>query len=356
MAGVSLALKQICSLVALSLAPTLVQGDQAGKLLYSQHCSACHGERGTGGVGVPLALESFQKTVGDDYLFKSIRYGRPGRVMPAFRNLSDTQIQQIVREVRGFLPGFTNTKMPVFNATSIQGNSKLGHVLFKKHCASCHGDTGKGGTGTGVTFSRPRDLPIIAPALNNAGFLRSASDAMIHATLAKGRQGTPMLPAARLGLKSKDLNDLVSYIRSFERDHQDKQQAKATDLPYIKVKSNYAFDKTLENVKRAVVGTNYRLVHTQYLNQGVVDDNKINKKQVIVYFCNFKQLNDALAIDPRIGLFLPCRLTITEEGGVVNIYAVNPARLSRLFNNSELDRACDEMTKNYKTIIEEANL
>ena len=276
--------------------------------------------------------------------------------MPAFKNLSDKQVRQVVAEVRSFLPALTQEKIPVFSAAAIRGNIQQGQLLFAKHCASCHGDVGKGGKGTGVTFSRPRDLPIIAPALNNEGFLRSASDAMLHATLVKGRQGTPMLPAARLGLKSQDINDLVSYIRSFERDLQGKQQVKANELPYLKVKSNYAFDKTVENIKQAVVATNYRLVHTQYLTQGVVDDNKINKKQMFVYFCNFKQLNDALAIDPRIGLFLPCRLTIIEEGGVVYIYAVNPARLSRLFNNSELDRACDEMTQNYKTIIEEANL
>ena len=40
-----------------------------------------------------------------------------------------------------------------------------------------------GGKGTGVTFSRKRDLPVIAPALNNVGFLASASDNMIKDTI-----------------------------------------------------------------------------------------------------------------------------------------------------------------------------
>ena len=71
MPGLSLSLARIGSIAALWLASVLVQADQTGKTLYSQHCAACHGDRGAGGVGVPLALESFQKTVSDDYLFKS---------------------------------------------------------------------------------------------------------------------------------------------------------------------------------------------------------------------------------------------------------------------------------------------
>jgi cytochrome c oxidase cbb3-type subunit 3 len=43
-----------------------------------------------------------------------------------------------------------------------------------------------------VTFSRRRDLPFIAPTLNNAGFLATASDDMIRHTLRHGREGTPM--------------------------------------------------------------------------------------------------------------------------------------------------------------------
>ncbi len=36
--------------------------------------------------------------------------------------------------------------------------------------------------------------------------------------------------------------------------------------------------------------------------------------------------------------------------------SVNPNVLSRLFNNSELNRLCDEMTESYTAIIEEATL
>ena len=90
------------SLLLLSSGVLLAAPD--GARLYGQHCSVCHGSHGHGGVGVPLALPAFLATVDDDYLYKAIRNGRPGRVMPAFTDLSDVQIRAIVTHLRSWMP------------------------------------------------------------------------------------------------------------------------------------------------------------------------------------------------------------------------------------------------------------
>ncbi len=324
-----------------------------GDTLYQNHCSACHGERGSGGVGIPLALKSFQDKVSNDYLFKTIRFGRPGRVMPAFDQLSDTQINAIVKTIRKF----STSKAIKYSNKTIVGNIKLGKILFKNNCASCHGPNGSGGKGTGVTFSRPRNSAIVAPALTNIGFLKSASDQLIKQTTLFGRKGTPM-PAFSKKLKINEIDALIAYIRSFEKYKGTikKVGSKTAQDAIIKVKSNYSLKETVKNIKRAVQGANFKLIRVQYLNQGIVKKGTENKKQVIIYFCNFLQLNTALAIDPRVGLFLPCRLTVVEQANKVYIIGINPLRLSSLFNNEELDNVCAEMRKTYLSIIEEANL
>ncbi|MDH5571284.1 MAG: c-type cytochrome, partial [Gammaproteobacteria bacterium] len=154
-----------------------LSAQEDGSALYAQFCSACHGKEGNGGVGVPLALPDFQYAVSDRFLFRTIRYGRPGRIMPAFKQLSDEQINAIVNRIRKWAPG----KRISYPTMKVSGNPDHGKELFQKNCAACHGANGEGGHGTGVTFSRPRDLPIIAPALNNSGFLAAASDQMIKA-------------------------------------------------------------------------------------------------------------------------------------------------------------------------------
>ncbi|NOQ87526.1 MAG: c-type cytochrome [Gammaproteobacteria bacterium] len=326
-----------------------------GDELYARHCSSCHGNDGKGGVGIPIALPSFLNSVSNEYLKKTIRHGRPGRIMPAFISLSDAQVNAIVKHVRGW----SDKPVPVEDTTVIKGNREHGKELFANFCAQCHGDAGSGGKGTGVTFSRKRDLPIIAPALNNSGFLAAASDVMIRDTITFGREGTPMTSMLVAGLSENDIDDIVSYIRSFEKSAAELKQTingSDTDSPVIIMDSPYGLDETVENLKQAITDQNFTLIRTDFLEHGLVEEGKENKKQVVLHFCNFGFLFQALSIDPRVGMFLPCRVTVIEKDGKVQISTINPKRLSELFNNHELDEYCDEMYEVYNTLLEDATL
>jgi cytochrome c oxidase cbb3-type subunit 3 len=323
-----------------------------GKQLYAQQCESCHGQKGSGGVGVPLALPAFLDSVSNEYLEKTIRYGRPGRVMPAFTDLSSAQVASLVKYIRSW----SKQKAPEETVARIKGDVQNGKKLFAKHCAACHGANGEGGKGTGVTFSRPRDLPIIAPALHNSGFLAAVNDGMIKNTLMKGRAGTPMISFLKQGLKEKDINDLVAYVRSFEKTALVKPVGNDEDEKVFRYESTSSFEDTVKSVKKAIVGANFRLIRTQFFEQGYVPKGKENQKKLIIYFCNFNMLNEALAIDPRAGLFLPCRVTIVENNGKVEVIAINPSILSKSFNNNELDKICNRMSNMYRDILEEATL
>ncbi len=323
----------------------------SGEHLYLQHCAACHGNNGNGGVGVPLALPDFQATISNTYLRKTIRIGRPGRVMPAFTQLSNSDVTEIINHIRNF----AKVKIITKNTNVINGNVTNGKKLYQHHCANCHGAQGQGSKGTGVTFSRPRNLAIMSPALNNIGFLASATDQMIKRTVLNGRKGTPMPAFKNQGLTDSDINDIVSYIRHFKSatTADDKQQKLN---PIISYESAYSVSETISNIKRAAIGKNFKIIRIQTLDNGFIKKSKDNAKQTIIYFCNFSLLNKSLAIDPRVGLFLPCRITVVESKGKVTVMAINPLRLSKLFNNSELDRSCREMRDVYIDIIEEAIL
>ncbi len=326
-----------------------------GDALYATHCSTCHGISGEGGVGVPLALPSFLNSVPDSFLKKSIRSGRPGRIMPAFDELSDAQVDAIVGHVRGW----SKKPAPVEDNTVVKGDIKKGKQLYSHHCSQCHGENGEGGKGTGVTFSRKRDLPIIATALNNSGFLTAASDAMIRNTITYGREGTPMTSMLVAGMSEQDIDDVVVYIRSFESSATQLQKSlddTDAESPVISAKSPYNLEETIENLKQAITDQNFTLIRTEFLERGLVEAGAENKKQVVLHFCNFKFLFKALAIDPRVGMFLPCRVTVIEKEGVVTLSAINPKRLSKLFNNSELNKYCDEMYDVYSTLLEDATL
>lgn len=324
-------------------------GHPDGEALYQQHCAACHGSDGGGGVGMPLNLPDFLAVASDDYLRNTLRHGRPGRVMPAFPALTEAQADAIVQTVRGW----SDAPAPEYDGKPVKGDAARGKQLFVKHCAACHGEHGQGGAGTGVTFSRPREAPIMAPALNNPGFQQSVSDGMLKATLLRGRRGTPMPAVTALGLAERDADDLVTWLRQLPADD---ALVHSDESPVIRMESSYGFDETLDNLKKAVEARNFNIIREQTLDTGFVEEGKENKRQYIVYFCSFSFLNDALSIDPRVGLFLPCRVTIQETDDGVELVTINPEKLSHLFNNRELDKACKRMHRLYSEILEEATL
>ena len=173
----------------------------------------------------------------------------------------------------------------------------------------------------------------------------------------EGRDGTPMRSFLKAGLSEADINDIVSHVRGFEREPLSTSASVVKgDRAYLSRESPYDLNTTVENVKKAISNNNFFFGRVQPLDYGLTSPENADPRRMIVYFCNISLLNEALATDPRVGLFLPCRITIVEHDGKVMVMSVNPEALSPLFNNSELNEMCRKMHQNYVSILEEATL
>ncbi|WHY90483.1 c-type cytochrome [Neobacillus cucumis] len=88
----------------------------------------------------------------------------------------------------------------------VQKDSKAivaGEKIYRQHCLACHGQTGKGeGTKVGT-------------ALNNQQFLSTVTNRDLYEYVKSGRNGTDM-PAYGTILSEKDINQLVTFIRSWQ--------------------------------------------------------------------------------------------------------------------------------------------
>lgn len=326
-----------------------ISAHDPGEALYLENCSACHGDNGQGGMGVPLSLPSFLATASDLYLKKTIRHGRPGRMMPAFAGLEPGQVEAVVAHIRGW----HGKPAPTYSADAISGDPGVGGTLFANHCAACHGQQGEGGKGTGVTLSRPRELPILAPALSNSGFLASASDGMIRRIIAEGRSDTPM-PGFGDTLEQSQLNDLVAFIRAFALSPVDKRREADDATATLVVESPYSFEQTIHNLTEAIVGNNMRVLGQLSHEKGLVEKNLEDKTRIHINTCRFSRLDAALKIDPRFGVLLPCRISVAETDGRVSLYAANPLWFARVFNNIALQGILADMHGTYVEILEEA--
>jgi cytochrome c oxidase cbb3-type subunit 3 len=289
----------------------------------------------------------------DDYLTKTIRNGRPGRIMPAFVEPSDAQVAAII----SYLRSHYDAKAAEYDVASLGGSAERGKPLYEENCAGCHGADGRGeGRGTGVTLSREREFAIMPPALNNPGFQVAAPDAMIATIIKQGRP-SGIMPAFRTVLSDAEVADVVAYVRQLGAEAA-VDQAPAERLPLtITVDSPYDFKTTVENVRQALSGSNFRTFPERFLEQGLTDEFSHDQKQVSLRFCNFNQLFDLLNVEPRLGVVLPCRVTVIEhEDGTVQLIAANMRTISRWFNNAELEEVANKMAAAVQSVLEEATL
>lgn len=323
-----------------------------GRELYIEHCSACHQMEGQSGIGLPL-LNAKLADVSDKYLHSTIRLGRPGRVMPAFQRLSDAQVGAIVK----FLRQRSETKEIVYADEPVAGDATHGQALYAEHCLKCHGADGSGeGQGTGVTTSRERTFLVMPASISNTGFLASAPDQMIRRVIHVGRKSSGM-PSFDGKLSETDIDDLVAFVRSFEQQERSVAEIDADERPTHVFESPHDFETTVKNVKAALTGANFRIFPDRLLEQGLIDEFSVNHRQVGVRFCNFNVLYGMLKIEPRLGVVLPCRITILErEGGEVILVVPNLRVISRWFNNDELVGLWDRMEETFTNIIDEATL
>lgn len=168
--------------------------------LYDHHCAECHGADGRGGKAPALNKQGLLRTVGEDYLIRSISFGRPVRGCPAYAGTISTEdIKKIARHIKGWQKG---AMLDAPERDVRPAKTARGEDLFTL-CGGCHGLEGEGAMG---------------PPLLDPGFLASVSDTELRRTIMWGREGTPMKGYLKGGgglatLDEGEIDELIAYIR-----------------------------------------------------------------------------------------------------------------------------------------------
>lgn len=320
-----------------------------GQEIYSENCEKCHGFSQQGSLGLPL----YRSTIAnhsDDYLKKTIKYGRPGRIMPGFK-LSNAQTVKLIRFLRAGI------KAPQYSKKRIAGNVEAGRHTYEQYCQRCHGVQLEGGEGTGKNFSWQKDRDVSPPALANQGFLHAAEDQMIKRVIMKGIKDTEMMSFEKnFNFTDKMANDLVAYIRSYQKQPEFDDKSKKIEEPLVFVyQSQHDLATTVDKLKDSAAAYNFRVYPPRTLFEGLGGSKDADQKQIVVRFCNFKNMQKFLKLDPRLGVILPCRATVIEnEKGEVHIYLENYMHAIGRFNNEQISIDAKDLIDSMKEMVEEA--
>ena len=172
----------------------------ATKATYLRLCAPCHAADGKGyaaDFAPSLVNPTFLESASDDFLRRSIVFGRPGTSMGAYGKalggpLDDVAVENLVAWIRAQGP-----KAKVLAAVG-QGDAARGAALYTEYCKTCHGDTTKRGE---------------APHLANIQFLTIATDSFIRYAIEVGRPGTKMNAFGAV-MTPQQIDDVTAYVRT----------------------------------------------------------------------------------------------------------------------------------------------
>lgn len=76
------------------------------------------------------------------------------------------------------------------------------------------------------------------------------------------------------------------------------------------------------------------------------------RKYTILGACNPTFAHQALEIDDRIGLLLPCNIVIQEKSGKTEISIFNPSLITNIFQDDQLVKLADELRERINRVIQ----
>jgi mono/diheme cytochrome c family protein len=229
----------LVALVALPATAQNAQNAAPGGELYQKLCSQCHGEKGDGqGIATPLVMPRPRDfTAGkfkvrqtpsgalptDDDLRRIIREGMPYTSMPAWRHLSDAQIDELVAAVKSFSPDFSDPEkkpapiaIPEAPAFSQESAEKGKEVYTRIGCPACHGEIGRGDGSSAPALTDDWGNPIRPADLTKRWTYRGGPTREdIYRTFTTGMNGTPM-PSFAESLTDEERWQLVDYIAALD--------------------------------------------------------------------------------------------------------------------------------------------
>ncbi len=116
------------------------------------------------------------------------------------------------------------------------------------------------------------------------------------------------------------------------------------NLAYFR-KSNFDFQKTLENLKEKIKSNNLKLLTQIELN---------NNQGVIINICHQDWISNIIAADKNFIGLLPCTIAVLKKDKDVYVGVGSPNILGRLTENPSIVETASQADKTLKKVVEEA--
>jgi mono/diheme cytochrome c family protein len=213
--------------------PSTPESIEAGKVLFFEYCSGCHGRRADGRgpqsmnlVPRPQNLRNgpFVQYLTDARMFASISGGVRGTAMPPFEmTLAPEKRYQVMHYIRSLTADdtLTVTNAPAHQPVAHDARNPVaatpealavGKRVFLNYCANCHGQKADGkGVLAPNLIPMPRNLVAVV-SWGEKPFIDYLADSRVYESITNGVPGTSMAPWISV-LNDEERWKLVLFLR-----------------------------------------------------------------------------------------------------------------------------------------------
>lgn len=119
------------------------------------------------------------------------------------------------------------------------------------------------------------------------------------------------------------------------------------------VTSTKPFDQALNDLEANLAGAKFGVlwsldVPAKLKEKGV----EFNQPYRILEVCNPAKAKQALEIDPKVGFFLPCKLTVYSKDGKTEMGMLRPTMVMDVVGNAGLKEFTAEVDKTLKDVLD----
>ncbi len=107
-------------------------------------------------------------------------------------------------------------------------------------------------------------------------------------------------------------------------------------------------------VKDAIVAKGFRVLHVHDVQATFAEKGVQREPYKIIEVCNVKYANQALTVDPHIGLMMPCKINVWVEQGRTQVALLKPSLLTTFFPQAALDAMAQEIEEVLRAVVDAA--
>ncbi|MFV9510969.1 DUF302 domain-containing protein [Tepidibacillus sp. LV47] len=110
------------------------------------------------------------------------------------------------------------------------------------------------------------------------------------------------------------------------------------------VASNKEFESTIEAIDAELKKINFKIVSRINIHENILNKGYDFKKKVsVLEICNASEAYEILSLGTEVSIFLPCKITVTEDENGVNVRLPRPTFLLNQYGKEEWNKIADKV-------------